>query len=201
MAQLRTLFGNGGSFNELFLNYETIRDRRNPGTFAPAGHRLHSGYPIIDGSERYSQGNQLDQDLIEMTDNYTLPLGAHRVTFGAQGQWYKVRNLFTQASYGVWTFGTLDSLAQGLARQYVVGVPLCGDGAVRFRAGNYAAYVQDEWTVIQSLSADLRLRSTIRSSSTSRRSTSPFPTPSAATRRTYRRATFSGRRASASTGT
>ncbi len=158
VAQLRTLFDNGG-FNELFLNYETIRDRRNPGTLAPQVTVYDNGYGVIDGAERYSQGNQLDQDLIELTDNYTLPVGAsHRITFGATGQWYKVRNLFTQASYGVWTFGTLDSLNQGIARQYIVGVPLSGDGAVRFRAGNYAAYVQDEWTVSNRLSVTYGLR-------------------------------------------
>ena len=157
VAQLRTLFDNG-SFNELLLNYETIRDRRNPGVIAPQVTVYNGGYPIIDGAERYSQGNQLDQDLIEMTDNYTIPMGAHRITLGASGQWYKVRNLFTQASYGVWTFGTLDSLNQGLARQYVVGVPLSGDGAVRFRAGSYAAYLQDEWTVSNQLSVTYGLR-------------------------------------------
>ncbi|HEU4990637.1 MAG TPA: carboxypeptidase regulatory-like domain-containing protein [Gemmatimonadaceae bacterium] len=157
VAQLRTLFNNG-SFNELLLNYETIRDRRNPGVIAPQVTVYNGGYGIIDGAERYSQGNQLDQDLIEMTDNYTIPMGAHRITFGAQGQWYKVRNLFTQASYGVWTFGTLDSLQQGLARQYVVGVPLSGDGAVRFRAGTYSAYVQDEWTVSNQLSVNYGVR-------------------------------------------
>ncbi|HEX8715546.1 MAG TPA: TonB-dependent receptor [Gemmatimonadaceae bacterium] len=158
VAQLRTLFDNG-SFNELLLNYETIRDRRNPGVIAPQVTVYNGGYGIIDGAERFSQGNQLDQDLIELTDNYTLPIGgAHRVTFGATGQWYKVRNLFTQASYGVWTFGTLDSLNQGIARQYIVGVPLSGDGAVRFRAGSYGAYVQDEWTVSNQLSVTYGLR-------------------------------------------
>ncbi|MGH7688055.1 MAG: carboxypeptidase regulatory-like domain-containing protein, partial [Gemmatimonadaceae bacterium] len=119
VAQLRTLFDNG-SFNELLLNYETIRDRRNPSTLAPQVTVYDGGYGIIDGAERSSQGNQLDQDLIELTDNYTIPVGAaHRVTVGASGQWYKVRNLFAQNSYGAWTFGTLDSLNQGLARQYL----------------------------------------------------------------------------------
>lgn len=157
VAQLRTLFS-GGSFNELLLNYETIRDRRAPGVHAPQVTVLDGGFGIIDGSERFSQGNELDQDLVELTDNYTLPVGAHRITFGATGQWYKVRNLFTQSSYGVWTFGTLDSLNQGLARQYIIGVPLSGDGAVRFRAGNYGAYLQDEWTATDRLSLTYGVR-------------------------------------------
>ena len=113
VAQLRTLLSNG-SFNELFAE---LRDHPRPPrarrTTAPMVTVFNGGFGIIDGAERFSQGNELDQDLIELTDNYTVPAGAHRFTFGAQGQWYKVRNLFTQASYGVWTFGTLDSLEPG----------------------------------------------------------------------------------------
>ncbi|HVZ77221.1 MAG TPA: carboxypeptidase regulatory-like domain-containing protein [Gemmatimonadaceae bacterium] len=157
VAQLRTLFSNS-SFNELLLNYETIRDRRAPGARAPQVTVYDGGFGIIDGAERYSQGNELDQDLVELTDNYTMPFGAHRVTIGATGQWYKVRNLFTQASYGVWTFGTLDSLNAGNPRQYVVGVPLSGDGAVRFRAGNFGGYIQDEWTATQRFSLTYGVR-------------------------------------------
>ncbi len=157
VAQVRTLFDNS-SFNELLFNYETIRDRRAPSVISPMVTVFNGGFGIIDGAERFSQGNQLDQDLIEITDNYTMPMGSHRVTFGATGQWYKVRNLFTQSSYGVWTFGTLDSLNQGIARQYIVGVPLSGDGAVRFRAGNYGAYAQDEWTATDRLTMTYGIR-------------------------------------------
>ena len=157
VAQLRTLLSNG-SFNELFLNYETIRDRRAPNAVSPQITVTEGGFNIVAGGDRFSQGNELDQDLVELTDNFTVPMGSHRFTLGAQGQWYKVRNLFTQSSYGVWAFGSVDSLNQGLARQYIIGVPLSGDGAVRFRAGNYSAYAEDEWTVSNQLSLTYGLR-------------------------------------------
>ncbi|HEY5218527.1 MAG TPA: TonB-dependent receptor [Gemmatimonadaceae bacterium] len=159
VAQLRTLFDNG-SFNELFMNYETIRDRRAPSTLAPMVTVFTDGFGISDGAERSSQGNELDQDLIELTDNYTVPMGAHRITFGAQGQWYKVRNLFDQNSYGFWTFGTLDSLQAGEPEKYQVGVPVdpVNGPAVRFRAGNYAGYLQDEWAASDRLSLNYGLR-------------------------------------------
>lgn len=146
VAQLRTTLGNG-SYNELFLDYTTIRDRRNPNVRAPQVSVLTGGYTLVAGSERFSQGNQLDQDITELTDNFTVPVASHRFTIGTQNQFYKVRNLFTQASYGAWSFSSLDSLNKGLAKQYIVGVPLNADGAVRFRSSQYAGYLQDDWAV------------------------------------------------------
>ena len=158
VVQLRSLFG-AGAYNELLLNRTSIRDRRAPAvTNTPQVNVLVPGYTIVDGSERSSQGNELDQDMLEATDNFTLPLGTHRVTIGTQNQFYKVRNLFGQNSYGFWTFGTLDSLRQGIARSYQVGVPLSGDGAVRFHAAAYSGYAQDEWTVTSNLNVTYGLR-------------------------------------------
>ncbi|GAC1480452.1 MAG: TonB-dependent receptor [Gemmatimonadaceae bacterium] len=161
VAQLRTLFGNG-SFNELFLNYTTIRDIRAPNVrAAQVTARAATNFNLVAGSERFSQGNALDQDIVELTDNFSVPVGSHRITVGTQNQFYKVRNLFTQASYGVWQFDSLDALRRGAATQYIVGVPLSGDGAVRFRAAQYAAYIEDEWAPTPRLNLTLGLRADI----------------------------------------
>ena len=161
VAQLRSLF-TSGSFNELLLNYTTIRDARAPNAGrSPSISVLTPGYTLVSGAERFSQGNELDQDIFEITDNFTLPVGNHRVTFGTQNQFYKVRNLFTQASYGVWQFASIDSLRNGLPNQYIVGVPLSGDGAVRFKAAQYAAYIQDEWNPSSGLNVSYGIRADI----------------------------------------
>ena len=158
VVQLRSLFG-AGAYNELLINRTSIRDRRAPAvTRTPQISVLVPGYTIVSGSERSSQGNELDQDVIEATDNFTMPFGAHRVTVGTQNQFYKVRNLFGQNSYGFWTFGTVDSLRIGRPRTYQVGVPLKGDGAVRFRAAAYSAYLQDEWAATPRLNITYGLR-------------------------------------------
>lgn len=159
VAQLRTNFSNG-SYNELIAAYTRIRDQRaTPGTLQPQIDVFSGSFQFRAGTENSSQANALDQDILELTDNYTLPIGAsHRLTFGASGQWYKVRNLFGQNSVGFWTFGSLDSLAAGHPRTYLVGVPVTGDGAVRFKAGQYAGYVQDDYTVTPNLSLSLGVR-------------------------------------------
>jgi outer membrane receptor protein involved in Fe transport len=159
-VQLRTLFSQG-AYNELLVGLTQIRDKRAPRVVAPQISVTTPGYTLISGSERFSQGNELDQDVLELTENYSHPFGPHRFTIGTQNQWYKVRNLFTQASYGVWRFGSLDSLELGAPNQYIVGVPLSGDGAVRFNASNYSAYMQDEWTVNPNLNVTLGLRADI----------------------------------------
>ena len=158
VIQLRSLFG-GGSYNELLLNRTSIRDRRKPAVaHTPQLNILVPGYTIVSGAEQFSQGNELDQDMLEATDNFTVPFGAHRITVGTQNQFYKVRNLFGAASYGVWTFAAVDSLRAGRARTYQVGVPLSGDGAVRFRAAAYSGYLQDEWTATSRLNVTYGLR-------------------------------------------
>ena len=158
VIQLRSLFG-AGAYNELLVNRTSIRDRRAPVvTQTPQLNIIVPGYTLASGSERSSQGNELDQDIVEATDNFTIPFGAHRLTLGSQNQFYKVRNLFGQNSYGFWTFGTVDSLRIGRARTYQVGVPLSGDGAVRFHAAAYSGYLQDEWAVTNRLNLTYGLR-------------------------------------------
>src|SRR5665811_822854 len=102
---------------------------------------------ISAGSENSSQGNELDQDITEITDNVTIPLGAHRVTVGTKNEFYKVRNLFAQNSYGNVTFGTLDSLIRNTPSSSTLGIRVdpTSDGAARFTARTLGFYVQDEW--------------------------------------------------------
>lgn len=157
-AQLRTNFASG-IFNELLISVNSIRDRRRPNVpFA----QIEARDPLSDligGGERSSHANELDQDVLEISDNVTIPVGdAHRLTVGTQNQFYKVRNLFQQQGFGRWIFGSLDSLESGDPNTYSVGVPVTGDGAVRFSSRQHALYVQDEWTVSPTLNVTIGLR-------------------------------------------
>jgi hypothetical protein len=111
------------------------------------------------GSENSSQGTEVDQDIIELTDNYTVPLGQHRLTAGTQNELYRIRNLFAQNSYGLWEFSSLDSLQSGNAGLYQAGVGLGGPIEARFDAAQLGLYVQDRWQPSERfvLTAGLRL--------------------------------------------
>lgn len=165
--QLRTLFANG-AYNELLAGYTQIRDRRTPVSPTPMISVDIPGYTLISGGERFSHGNELDQDVFEITNNFTMPFGSHRLTLGTQNQFQKFRNLFAQSTFGVWDFDNMNNLRNGVAQSYIVGVPLepdgsggvraGGDGAVRFKSAIYSFYAQDEWSVTPRLNVTIGLR-------------------------------------------
>jgi hypothetical protein len=157
VLQLRTQFSNT-IFNELIAGYNTIRDRRTPVVRSPSVETNVTGFTLRAGAERFSHANELDQDMFEITDNVTWTRGAHAITIGGLANFYDVRNLFRQSSLGHWLFGSLDSLELRAPRQYIVGVPVTGDGAVRFDAAVYAGYVQDQWIVSPNLTVSGGLR-------------------------------------------
>lgn len=149
VAQLFTSFERGAG-NELIVGYSRIRDRRDPTAVAPqveANVPASAGTPVRlrAGAENSSQGTAVDQDIVEVTDNFTVPLGRHRLTAGTKNELYRIRNLFAQNSYGVWEFSSLDSLSRGDASRYQVGVGLGGPIDGRFDAAQLGVYVQDRW--------------------------------------------------------
>lgn len=158
-----------GTYNELLLNYSTTKDFRTVPVQYPQMTVL--GIPRTDdptvstsfvfGTEASSQGNTLDQRTFELTDNLTIPVGAHSITLGTKNVFYKSINLFAQNSMGSWTFQSLDSLNNGLASNYQVSAPAPTDpynGLATIRANTYAVYAQDNWTVTPTLSFNLGVR-------------------------------------------
>jgi hypothetical protein len=155
VAEFLSNFSNG-VFNELLLNYTKIQDFRTvPVQFpqvtvrgVPRSDGQTGSVTLIAGTEASSQGNSLDQTTFEITENLTIPVGAHRITLGTRNQFYHPINLFGQSSLGSWSFTNLDSLAKGVASGDTVGVPLASDpnhGKVNFHARQYSVYVQDQW--------------------------------------------------------
>jgi hypothetical protein len=171
VGQFYTTFANGAN-NELFVGYNTIRDRRTPTVMQPlvsvrVPSAIGSGSATLQaGSEQFSQQNELDQDIFEVTDNFTFPLGTHQITLGTKNEFYSIRNLFYESSFGVWTFPSLDAFLRDSADTYRVSRPLAdptggsaSDVEARFDAAQYGVYAQDQWQVTPafSLTAGLRL--------------------------------------------
>ena len=157
-----------GTYNELLLNYSTTKDFRTVPVKYPQITVL--GIPRSDtttttsfvfGTEASSQGNSLDQRTFELTDNLTIPFGAHSITLGTKNVFYKSINLFAQNSMGSWTFQNLNALNSGQASGYVISAPAPTDpynGLATIRANNYALYAQDTWTVTPNLSVNFGVR-------------------------------------------
>jgi outer membrane receptor for ferrienterochelin and colicin len=152
VLQLFSNFANGLS-NEAFLGATIVRDRRvSPNTFpqititqnpaASGGSTVN----ILGGTDQFSQGNEGDFDTYEFTDNLSIPRGNHNFVIGTRFELVKIRNLFTQSSYGVWGFRTLDSLQAGNPQTFRKAFILSQGGNVYFDASQTAIYAQDQWT-------------------------------------------------------
>src|SRR6266566_7351160 len=164
LTQLFTSADNGSN-NELLVGLTRIRDKRITPIQAPFVVISRTTNPnggtgqMSAGTENSSQGNELDQDIFELTDNLTIPVGSHRFTLGTKNEFFKVRNLFAQNSLGNFTFGTLDSLVANRPSAATLGIKLDNtDGAARFKARTLGFYADDEWQATTNLSTTFGLR-------------------------------------------
>lgn len=161
--QLFSVFGNGSS-NELFLGYNRARNRRTPESPYPqitvSGLTTTTGGSgsIVAGADQFSQGNELDTDTYELTNNFNFQRGNHTITLGTRNEYVDLRNLFNQSSFGVWSFRGLDSLAAGNANTYRRAFILKDGGNVFFRALQSAWYAQDQWQVSPNFAMTVGLR-------------------------------------------
>ena len=164
VAQLFTNFSNGWS-NEFLVSYQTIDDFRETPVHSP---EVTITVPQADGSgtarlvagtERSSHGNELSQRVIEITDNFTFPVGAHTITVGTRNQLYEPDNLFAQNRFGTWTFTSQAAFDAGTPSNYQVSVPVGGgNGRAKFKAATYGGYVQDLWQVTSNVNVTAGLR-------------------------------------------
>ena len=156
------LFGNRYN-NELIVGYSAIRDHRDNANLVPTiqvgGDRPGTWVGV--GTDRFSYNNLLNQDIFEVTDNLTVNLGANRFTVGTHNEFFKFTNNFFQASQGVWSFGSADSLEAGTPFRYEIALPgpTRPEGPLaKFKVSQYGVYAQDEWTPNGRLTLTLGVR-------------------------------------------
>ncbi|MDQ3698563.1 MAG: carboxypeptidase regulatory-like domain-containing protein [Gemmatimonadota bacterium] len=163
VGQFFTNFANGAS-NELIVGFNRIRDSRTPFSRSPqisvrAPRKSGTGtITLRAGSEQFSHANELDQDVFEIQNNVTFPIGTHRITVGTKNEFYKIRNLFAESAFGVYSFASLDSLEAGNPGSYRLSVDLGNGIEANFRAAQYGVYAQDVWQASENLSLTFGLR-------------------------------------------
>jgi len=154
----------GTSVNELRFTYQRIRDTRagqpdedRPFPFVTVN--LSSG-SIRAGRENFSAANELDQDVYELTDDFTMLRGKHTFTFGTHNEFFKFRNLFIRDNFGNYTFNSLDLFEQGLAQSFDYSFSLTGDPkqAARFKVRQYGFYAGDQWRVMPKMTLTYGVR-------------------------------------------
>ena len=157
----------GSNSNELIAGWQKIRDHRVIPNNAPlifvGGDRAFAGVVpstnIAAGAERFSQGNSLDQDIYEVTDNFTIPKGRHVFTVGTHNEFFHFFNVFFAGSKGVWSFRNVDSLEAGHPFRYEIALPLRAGGPnADFKVAQVGGYVQDQWSATPRLNLTMGLR-------------------------------------------
>lgn len=152
--QLNSTFGNTAS-NELILGYTSIRDRRAGISDQRPELRVNeTGMQLIAGPDRFSSANQLDQDIFEFTNNFSLYLGNHVLTIGTHNEFFNFRNLFIRSFYGYYEFDDLTDLQNNTPSYFERAysrIPGVDKPAARFSVNQLGFYIQDEWTVVPNL--------------------------------------------------
>ena len=165
VAQLNSTFGT--AVNELRFTYSRIRDRRgaqptedSPFPFVQVN--LSSG-TVRAGRENFSAANELDQDVYELNNDFTLLKGRHTLTIGTHNEFFKFRNLFIRDAFGNYQFNSLDLFEQGLAQSYDYSYSLTEDPlqSARFRVRQFGFYAGDQWRPTSTLTLTFGVRADI----------------------------------------
>ena len=159
----------GGLSNEFLAGYQTVRDSRDlpeqvPLILTAVGNIGAATSWLAAGAERFSQTNSLDQNIFSVADNLSFGTGTHRFTAGTQNEFFSFDNAFFQASIGVWSFSSLDSLAAGTpsAFQRRIPTPLQPKGPIALiGAQQFGLYVQDQWSPSERFTLTVGLRADI----------------------------------------
>lgn len=159
VGQLFTNFNSGAS-NELLVGFNTIRDVRvNMPVQAPEISLAVQGLAVTFGTERFSPGNDLKQRIFEVSDNISVPLGAHTLTFGGRYERTFIYNYFLSgAAYGAYSFANIAALQAGTPSSYAFSYANGGDIAAEFNVQQLSAYAQDLWNVSRNFSVTAGVR-------------------------------------------
>ncbi len=163
VAQLNSAFSKG--VNELRVVYTTVRDHREPQPFESkpfpqVNVTLATGVTIQSGREQFSGANELDQDILEVTDSFTAVKGNHSLTLGTSNQFFDFRNFFIRDNFGSYTFSSLQNFVLGQAQQFDHSFSATGNPkqAAAFRVRQLSAYAGDQWRMRSNLTITLGVR-------------------------------------------
>jgi hypothetical protein len=158
---------NNNLSNEFILGYTSIRDRRaGISALTPEVRVLESAGTLIAGPDRFSSANELDQDVLELTDNFSIFAGNHVITIGTHNEFFSFRNLFIRSFYGYYEFSNLTNLENNTPSYYERAYSRSGDSpdskpAARFSVNQLGFYIQDEWTLFPTFKLTFGVRADI----------------------------------------
>ena len=152
-----------GGHSELLVSFSRDRSETVPEVRQPLVRVLmagtHGGTVLVNaGSAEGAQGRFGRGRSFKAREEVTLPWGAgHVLVAGVQVERFRILRGGVVGGYGIWTFGSVDALEEGVAGRYDLRKDF-GTASAPLRGGQYAAYVGDEWRPDERLSVTAGLR-------------------------------------------
>lgn len=175
IVELKSLFGNKFA-NKLQFARTAFRDSRDPASdpFPVLNIGKDGTRYIVAGHEPFSIHNILDQDVLQLTDNFNIYLNAHTLTIGTSFERFDFNNSFNLTGYGSRVFfpdvdiNDFESFVNSDEfKQEVATARATFDennskdswALAETNLGQWAFYAQDEWSVNKQLTLTFGLRS------------------------------------------
>jgi hypothetical protein len=177
-AELNSVLGGGKYSNNLVAGYSAFRDFRED-----AGGSATPSFPLVDiigpngqnmttfGPDPFTKNNLLDQDVIQINDNFNMYLKNHTVTIGTANEYYHFNNGFTSVVNGVYRYNSLADFyadatpattASARPSQYTIQYAAVPGGAAatnaEWSALQLGFFAQDEYTGFKNLKLTAGLR-------------------------------------------
>lgn len=112
--ELNSRFGDTYS-NRLLIGATFVRDDRGfAGDPFPSVTIEDGNGTVFLGSEAFSTGNILNQDIYSITNNLNIFRGRHTFTVGAHFEYYDIFNLFIRQNFGQYTYASMDDFLQSV---------------------------------------------------------------------------------------
>ena len=183
IVELRSIIGTKAS-NKLQVGVSSFRDSRDPRSVpAPSLIIQENGLNyIVLGHEPFSISNRLNQDVLQITNNFNYYAGAHTLTAGVNLERFAFDNSFNLGVYGG-TFGTPPSINTGSVQGFLdipndtlrayfqasqgtsdalsgpgEGFDGTGFALAETNVGQLGVYLQDEWSVTEDFTLTVGLR-------------------------------------------
>ncbi|MDA3861575.1 MAG: carboxypeptidase regulatory-like domain-containing protein, partial [Melioribacteraceae bacterium] len=169
VSQLTSRFGNNYS-NHLTVAYTTFRDyRESKSADFPSIdiNKNNSNYASF-GLERFSTNNILDQNVFQITNDFSIYLNDHIVTVGASLESFDFMNSFNLFYYPGYTYDSMDDFRlhtdpNDVANFNDYNADVANSNknpfkVAEFSVGQFSLYAQDEWQVNNKLKLTAGIR-------------------------------------------
>ena len=152
-------------FNEVRVGYTRVHDGRD----AMSGEK----YPYVEikkmrdgentavniGTDPFAIKNDLVQNTITLTDNFSYYAQAHTITVGTHNEIFNSSCLYMANALGAYTYNTLDDFLADRAQKYVRNYS--DNPYTNITAAQFGLYIQDEWNGSHRFSMTYGLRADI----------------------------------------